>query len=60
MKLFNKIRDWFKPVEAELEIYTTCGKTYYLVWEPKGFRCETFDTLTKAKQYAERMRWKLV
>lgn len=65
MKLFNNIRSWlkrqkYKHCPAELEIYTTCNKTHYLVWEPKGFRCETFETLTEAKQYAERMGWQLV
>ena len=66
MKIFDSIRAWFRRQKfghppAELEIYTSCyGRTHYIVWEPKGYRCETFDTLADAKKYAERMGWRLV
>ena len=65
MKIFDSIRAWFrrqkfKHYPAELESYPKCGKTHYFVWEPKGYRCETFDTLADAKKYAERMGWRLV
>lgn len=64
MKVFKKIKDWLitpKPLSAELEIVERCGQPpLYIVWDPKGFRNETFDTFAEAKRHADSFKWKLV
>lgn len=64
MELLKKIKEKLttpKPLEAELEIVERCGQPpLYIVWDPKGFRNETFDTFAEAKQYSDIFNWKLV